>query len=412
MLRSIGPGLITGASDNDPSGIGTYSVVGASFGFSMLWLSWFTLPLVAAVQNICARIGQASGKGLTTVVKQHYPRWIVYAFCALLLVANTITIGADLGAMAAGVNLLTGISARIVLAPIAVLVVVALVLGRYRAIENVLRWLVLFLLAYVIAAFLTHPSWPQVALATFTPQIKLDPKFISTLVAVLGTTITPYMWIWQTSQEVEEEVEHGEENVRQRRGTTDRLVRRRELDVNLGCVISNVVMFFIMLVAGAELFAHGKHDINSAADAAQALAPLAGGAAKYLFGIGFIGMGLLAIPVLAGSSAYSLCETFDWPVGLGRPLHRVPQFYLVIALATLVGMLLNFTSINPIDALVLASAVNGLIAPFILAIIMLAANHPAIMAGHPNGRLSNVLGWLTTAVMGVAAIALLATWGH
>jgi NRAMP (natural resistance-associated macrophage protein)-like metal ion transporter len=412
LLGVLGPGLITGASDNDPSGIGTYSVAGASYGFGMLWLAWFTLPLMAAIQNICARIGQASGKGLTTVVKENYPDWLVYPFCLLLLCANTVTIGADLGAMAAGVNLLTGVPSQLVLVPMALLVIAALVFGRYQAIAGVLKWLTLFLLAYVVTAFLIKPQWPQVLGAAASPRITLKADFISTLVAVLGTTITPYMWFWQTSQEVEEQVAGGDTSVKQRRGTTERNVRNRQLDVNFGAVVSNAVMFFIMLTTGATLFAHGQHDINSAADAAQALAPLAGNAARYLFGIGFIGMGLLAIPVLSGSSAYALCEAFRWKVGLDRPVHRVPQFYVVIAVATAVGLILDFTGINPIQALVLASVLNAVVAPFILVVIMLVANHPRIMLRHRNGIVSNVLGWFTTALMGAAAVALLLTLGH
>ncbi|HEX6512685.1 MAG TPA: divalent metal cation transporter [Chloroflexota bacterium] len=407
----LGPGLITGASDNDPSGIGTYSVAGASFGFQLLWLSWFTLPLMAATQNICARIGQASGKGLTTIVKQYFPSWVVYPFCLMLLAANCITIGADLLAMAASIELLTGLPGRLFIAPVALLLVAALVFGHYRTIANVLRWLTLFLLAYVVAAVLTHPNWLDVARRAFTPNLSLDPQFISLLVAVLGTTITPYMWFWQTSEEVEEQVAHGQIHLRQRRGTTERVIGDRQLDVNVGATISNIVMFFIILTAGATLFAHGEHDVKSAADAAEALAPLAGNAARILFGVGLLGMGLLAIPILAGSSAYALSEAFGWPVGLNRPVHRVPQFYGIMAVATIIGLALDFTSINAIDALVLASVINGVVAPIILTFIMLIANHPRIMAGHRNGPLSNTLGWLTTALMGAAAVGLFATLG-
>jgi Mn2+/Fe2+ NRAMP family transporter len=378
----------------------------------MLWLAWFTLPLMAAVQNICARIGQASGEGLTRVVKQNYPAWLVYPFCVLLLCANTVTIGADLGAMAAGVNLLTGLPARMVLVPMALLVIAALVLGRYRVIASVLKWLTLFLGAYVVTAFLAAPQWGEVLRTTLLPHLTFDPGSVSILVAVLGTTITPYMWFWQTSQEVEEQVARGETHLKQRRGTTERAVRNREQDVSFGAVVSNAVMFFIMMTTGATLFAHGQHDVKSAADAAQTLAPLAGNAARYLFGIGFIGMGLLAIPVLSGSSAYALCDACEWEVGLDRSTHRVPQFYAIIAVATAFGIVLDFTGINPIDALVLAPAINGVVAPFPSVVIMLVSNNPRIMAGHRNGWLSNALGWFTTVVMAVAAIALLLTLGH
>jgi NRAMP (natural resistance-associated macrophage protein)-like metal ion transporter len=412
LLRVLGPGIITGASDNDPGGIGTYSVAGATYGFGLLWLAWFTLPLMAATQNICARIGQATGKGLTTIVKQYYPAWLAYPFCFLLLIANIVTIAADLGAMAAGVNLLTGIPARAVIAPMALLVIAALVFGRYRAIASVLKWMTLFLLAYAVTAFVIRPDWLSVLRAAVVPRLSTDPGFVSLVVAVLGTTITPYMWFWQTSEEVEEQVAKGQTRLRQRRGTTDNAVRDRELDVNTGAIISNAVMFFIILTTGATLFAHGQHDIKSAADAAQALAPLGGGVTRYLFGIGFIGMGLLAVPILAGASAYALCEACDWEVGLDRPIHTVPQFYAVIAIATLLGLLLNFTTINPIDALVLTSVVNGVAAPFLLAVIMLVSNHRHIMAGHRNGMISNILGWLTTGVMGAAVVALFLTLGH
>lgn len=409
--RIIGPGIVTGASDNDPSGIGTYSVAGATFGMSMLWLSWATLPLMAAIQNICARIGISSGKGLTTVVKQNFPAWLVYPFCLLLLAANAVTIGADLGAMAAGVNLITGVPDRAVLVPMAVLVVAGLVFGRYRNITTILKWLVLFLFAYVLTAFFARPDWGSVLRHTFEPELRVDGKFISMVVAILGTTITPYMWFWQTSQEVEVQVAKGETKLNQRRGASEEAIADRQLDINVGAVVSNAVMFFILLTAASTLFVRGQHDIKSAADAAKALGPLAGGAARHLFGIGLIGMGLLAVPVLAGSSAYALCEVFEWKVGLDRPLHTVPQFYGILTLSTLVGLALNFTSVNPIDALVLSSTLNGVVAPIILTVIMLAANNQHVMAGHRNGVLSNVFGWLTTAVMWAAAIALFLTLG-
>jgi NRAMP (natural resistance-associated macrophage protein)-like metal ion transporter len=409
LFRIVGPGIIAGASDNDPSGIGTYSVAGTTYGFSMLWLAWVTLPMLAAIQNICARIGNASGKGLTTVVKQNYPAWLVYPFCFLLLAANTITIGADLGAMAAGLNLLTGVAPRFVLVPMALLVVGGMVFGHFKDIERVLKWLTLFLLSYVVTGFLTHPDWKDVLRQTFTPQLTLDGGFIKMIVAILGTTLTPYMWFWQTSQEVEVEVAKGESELKQRRGGDEREIRDRQLDINLGAIVSNSIMFFIIMTTGATLFAGGKHDIQSAADAAQALGPLAGGAAQYLFGIGFLGMGLLAIPVLAGSSAYALSEACNWKVGLDRPLRTVPQFYGILALATVVGLSLDFTSINPMDALVLSAMINGAVAPVVLAVIMLVANNPRIMRRHRNGVMTNIFGWLTVAVMALAAAALFVT---
>ncbi|HEY8694664.1 MAG TPA: divalent metal cation transporter [Chloroflexota bacterium] len=411
FFRVLGPGLITGASDDDPSGIGTYSVAGAAYGFSLLWLAWVTFPMMAAVQAICARIGSVSGRGIASLVKSYYPSWVVYPVCLLLLAANTINIGADLGAMAASINMFTGLPSQLVVVPIALAIIALMVFAQYRTVVTIFKWLTLALFAYVVAAFLVKANWADVLHHTFIPEFRSDGAFVAMVVAILGTTISPYLFFWQASQEVEEDVAHGNESVRQRKGTTDVQMEERHMDVNVGMGISNLVMFFIILTTGATLFASGQNTISSANDAAQALVPLAGAAAQWLFGLGLLGTGLLAIPVLAGSASYAVSEAFGWKVGLDRPVHRVPQFYAVMVLATVVGLALNFTSINPFDALVLTAVVNGVIAPILLVLVMLIANNRRIMLDRTNGVWSNALGWLTTAVMTVAAVALFLTLG-
>ena len=412
FLRQLGPGLITGASDDDPSGIGTYSVAGAAYGFSTLWLALITFPMMAVVQAICARIGMASGRGIASLVRLHYPRWLVYVIGALVFVANTINIGADLGAMAASINLFTGAPVRLVVAPLAVLVVGLLVLARYQLIVSVFKWLTVALFAYVITGLIAHPPAIDVLRHTFVPELRWDGGFIATVVAILGTTISPYLFFWQASQEVEEEVEQGHTALRQRIGTTQRKIGRRQLDVAVGMAVSNVVMYFIILTTGATLFLQGKRDVPDANAAAQALAPLAGPAAQWLFGVALLFTGLLAVPVLAGSAAYVLSDAFKWKVGLNRPVHRVPQFYAVMALATGIGLVLNFTPLNPISALVFTSIVNGAIAPVLLVVIMLIANDREIMKSHVNGVASNVVGWATTGLMSAAAVAMFLTLGR
>lgn len=412
FLRILGPGLITGASDDDPSGIGTYSVAGAAYGFSTLWLALITFPMMAVVQSICARIGMTSGRGIGSIVKMHYPRWLVYLIGSLVFVANTINIGADLGAMAASINLFSGAPVRLTVVPLAGVVVTLMVLAPYRHIVATFKWLTLSLFAYVITGLLAHPPAFTVLRHTFVPELQWNADFITTVVAILGTTISPYLFFWQASQEVEEEVERGHTALRQRVGTTRRKIGERHLDVAVGMAVSNVVMYFIILTTGATLFASGKHDVEDANAAAQALAPLAGPAAQWLFGIALLFTGMLAIPVLAGSAAYVLSDAFGWKVGLNRPIQRVPQFYAVMTLATLIGLALNFTPINPIRALVLTAIVNGAVAPVLLAVIMLIANNRHIMKSHVNGLTSNIVGWVTTGLMAGAAGAMVLTIGH
>ena len=405
-LRILGPGLITGASDDDPSGIGTYAVAEAQLGYAPLWTALITLPLMASIQFICAKIGMVSGMGLAGVLRRHYPRPLLYAAVVGLFAANTINVGADIGAIAAGVNVIVPIPISWMIVPTAAIILALQILCSYRLIARIFKWLTLALFAYIGAALFANPDPGGVIRATFVPTLSLDPTFLSTLVAILGTTISPYLFFWQSSQEVEEEVHMGRTRLWQRRGATDAELKYAALDVNTGMFFSNVVMYFIILATAATLHAAGQTDIKSAADAAQALRPLAGDAAGILLALGLIGAGFLAVPVLSGSAAYAMSEAFGWRYGLDQNPGRAKQFYGVIVVATVVGMLINFVGINPIDALFWTAVINGFVAPPLLVLIMLVANNRAIMRTRTNGLATNVLGWIATLLMFAAAIAL------
>ncbi len=410
-LKVLGPGLITGASDDDPSGIGTYSQAGASLGFSTLWLALVSYPLMAAVQYICAKIGMVSGMGLAGILRRHYSRFVLYPAILALLLANTINAGADIGAIAAAINLLLPIPIVWMIVPISLLILALQVWGSYRLIANTFKWLTLALFAYIGAAFFAHPDLGEVFRGTFIPTFKFDSTFLATLVAILGTTISPYLFFWQASQEVEEEISMGRTELWQREGVSDKELKYASWDVNVGMFFSNVVMYFIILATAATLFKAGKTNIQSATDAAQALKPLAGDAAGLLLALGLIGSGLLAVPILTGSAAYAISEMFGWKYGLDEKPGQAKQFYGVIAAATLVGMMINFIGINPIDALFWTAVINGFLAPPLLVIIMLVSNNEEVMGKRVNTKWINLLGWITTAVMFAAAIALVVTWG-
>jgi len=406
----LGPGLITGASDDDPSGIGTYAQAGASLGFATLWLALFSFPLMATVQFMCARIGLVSGQGLAGVLRRHYPRALLYPVLVTLLVANTINAGADIGAIAAAINILVPIPTPWLILPIALLLVALMVWGSYRFIERTFKWLTLALFAYIGAAFFARPDWGAVLRGTLIPTLRFDSTFLATVVAILGTTISPYLFFWQASQEVEEEISLGRSSVAAREGATQPELRAAAWDVNIGMAFSNVVMFFIILATGATLFTAGKTDIQTATDAAQALRPLAGDASGLLLAVGLVGAGLLAVPVLTGAAAYAVAEGLGWESGLDAQPGRAPQFYGVIAGATLVGMLINFTGISAYQALFWTAVLNGFLAPPLLVVIMLIANNRTVMGVQVNGRRMNAVGWLTTAVMFAAAAGLVWTW--
>jgi NRAMP (natural resistance-associated macrophage protein)-like metal ion transporter len=410
-LKVLGPGLITGASDDDPSGIGTYAVAGASLGFATLWTALITFPLMASVQFICAKVGMVSGKGVAGVLREHYPRPVLYLAVMGLLVANTINAGADVGAIAAALNLLVPLPIAAMIVPVALVLLALQIWCSYRLIASIFKWLTLALFAYIASAFFARPDWSQVVHGTVVPTISFEPTFLSTLVAILGTTISPYLFFWQTSQEVEEEIEMGRARLYQRRGASDAELKYAAWDVNVGMFFSNMVMFFIILATAATLYQAGQHDIQSAADAARALEPLAGTWATVLLALGLVGAGFLAVPILTASAAYAISEAFGWRYGLNENPGRAKQFYAVIAAATLVGMLINFVGINPINALFWTAVINGFLAPPLMVMIMLIANNHDVMGKRTNGLAINVLGWLATLAMFGAAIALALTWG-
>jgi NRAMP (natural resistance-associated macrophage protein)-like metal ion transporter len=403
----LGPGFITGAADDDPSGIGTYAVAGASLGLATLWTALLTFPLMAAVENICSRLGLVSGTGLAGILKEHYPRWVLYPAVALVFVANVVNIGADLGAIADAAGIIVGTPIPWLVIPIALGLLAVEVFAGYKQIERFLKFLTLALLAYVIDVFLIHPPIGETLRATFVPTISFEPTYIATLVAILGTTISPYLFFWQTSQEVEEKRAAGRKTRQSRRGASRFELRIATIDVTTGMLVSNLIMYFIILATALTLNATGKTEIDTGADAAQALRPVAGDLAGVIFAVGMIGTGLLAVPVLAGASAYAVSETFGWREGLDERWQRAKPFYGVIALATLVGLVIPFTGIKPIDALFFTSILNGIAAPFLLVVIMLAARNKKVMGRQTIGPVLTALGWIVTIAM-FAALAGLA----
>jgi NRAMP (natural resistance-associated macrophage protein)-like metal ion transporter len=408
-FRILGPGLVTGAADDDPSGIATYSVAGAALGFGMLWMALLTFPLMAAVQLICARIGLVSGRGLAAAIRDHYPRPYLYAACLLLLIANVFNIAADLSGMAGAAQMLTGVPRLVSVPVLGLLILLGTVYAAYVTLARYLKWLTAALLAYVITAFLVKPDWGEVARATVIPHMRWDALYVTTMVAVLGTTISPYLFFWQASHEVEEEKAQGRRTVAARRGASAHELADARLDVTTGMLFSNVVMFFIMLTTGATLHASGRTEIQTAREAAEALRPLAGDGAYLLFGVGLIGTGLLAVPVLAASASFAIAEMFRWRSGLDLSPRRGRFFYIVFGGAVVAGMALNLAGTSPIRMLFLSALINGLLAPPLLLLVMLVGSNPAVMGTRANGPWLSVLGWLTTALMFAAAVAFFVT---
>lgn len=411
FLKIIGPGFITGASDDDPSGIGTYSVAGAQFGFSTLWTAVITFPLMAVVQYVCGKIGMVTGRGLAGALGQYYSPWLLYPAVSGLMIANMINAGADIGAIAAAINMLLPIPITIMIVPIAVIILAVQLSASYRVVNRIFKWLTLALFAYIGSAVLAKPDLIEVLKGTFIPTFSFDSKFLATLVAIFGTTISPYMFFWQPTQGVEEEISQGRTTIPQRKGASDKEVQYLKWDTTIGMFFSNLVMYFIILGTGATLFQAGKTDIESAIDAAQALRPLAGDASSILFALGLIGTGLLAVPILTGSASYAVMETFGWKRGLGKKLHKAKAFYIVICISTLIGLLINFIGINPIDALFWTAVINGFLAPPLLVMIMVMCVNKKLMGRHVSSLGVSIMGWLTTLIMFVAAAALVITWG-
>ncbi|MBI1766479.1 MAG: Nramp family divalent metal transporter [Acidobacteria bacterium] len=407
FFAELGPGLITGAADDDPSGISTYSVAGAAFGYSQLWLALFSFPLMAAVQLMCARLGLVTGLGLAGVIRRRYPRWVLWGACALLVVANVVNIAADLGGMAAAMEMLTGWRAYVWLPFFAAAIILLLIFSSYRHIARVFKWLTLVLFAYVIAAFLAKPQWGAVLRATFVPHLEWNAEYVATFIAILGTTISPYLFFWQAAQEVEEERALGRKTLAMRRGATDLELKAARDDVFSGMFFAGVVMYFIILTTGATLHQTGQHHIETARQAAEALRPLAGNAAYLLFTIGLIGTGMLGVPVLAGSAAYAIAEALHWRGSLNDRPRASAKFYAVVAAAVLLGLALDYMRFNAVRMLFIAAIVNGVLAPPLLILIVLLTSDPRVMGKRVNPGWLRWLGWLTTALMAFASIGLL-----
>jgi len=406
LLKSLGPGVITGAADDDPSGIATYSVAGAQFGTNLLWTALITWPLMAAVQVMCARIGKVTGQGLAANFKQRFPRWLLLVFIAALLAANTVNIAADLAGMADAAAMLSGINSHWFVVVFALLISWATVRLRYQQIANVLKWLVLVLFAYPVTAFVVGADWGQVLHATFIPSLPHSREEWAMLVAILGTTISPYLFFWQASEEVEEEKSAGQSSLALRRGATPQELELRNVDVGVGAFFSNIVMFFIILTTAITLNRHGIMQIETSRQAAEALRPFAGNFAATLFTLGIVGVGFLAIPTLAGSTAYAFAETLGWRQGLNKELRQARWFYALILFSTGVGVALDFIGINPVKALYWTAVINGLLAPFLLIAILIVAADKKLMQGQPSSRLGWIVVAVTTIAMFVAGVAM------
>ncbi len=403
--QTLGPGLTTGAADDDPSGIATYSQTGAAYGFSFLWLALFTFPLMAVIQEMCARIGLVTGRGLAGNIRIHFPKSILYICSILLFIANTFNLGVDLGAMAKATELLfPKVNFAFAIAMFTVIILLLQIFTSYEKYAKYLKFLVLVLLSYVVAAFSIHIDWKNVLQHTVIPSISFSKDQIILVCGILGTTISPYLFFWQTSQEVEEDILKGKTTVRLRQGANDKEVRDMRIDVWSGMFVSNIVMFFIIATCAATLFVHGIRNISTAADAAAALRPIAGENAYLLFALGIIGTGMLAVPVLSTSAAYAVSESFRWRFGLFRKLKEASSFYGVIMISMMIGFAINFLGIDPIKALIYSAVVNGLIAPLILALIVLIGSNRKIMGNRTNNPFTTALGWFVTIAMAITGV--------
>jgi NRAMP (natural resistance-associated macrophage protein)-like metal ion transporter len=409
FFSNLGPGLITGAADDDPSGIATYSITGATFGYTPLWTAVFSFPLMAAVQIMCARLGMVTGLGLAGVIRLRYPRWILWSACALLVVANVFNIAADLGGMADVTQLLTCVRSLYWTPLYALVLVVLLFWTSYRLIARIFKWLTLALFAYIAAAFLAHPNWSAVFRATLIPTVQWSAAYWATLVGILGTTISPYLFFWQAAEEVEEDIASGKSTVEQRQGASRRELRRSRNDVITGMFFSNLVMYFIILTSAATLHAHGKTSISTARDAAEALRPLAGDGAYWLFSLGLIGAGMLGVPVLVGSCAYAIAEAADWVGSLDVHPPLAHGFYAVIAVAMALGLGLNYAGLNAVRMLFWSAVLNGALAPPLLVLVVLLTSRADVMGEHRNGAVLRWLGWTCAGVMLIATVIMFVT---
>ena len=409
FFSNLGPGLITGAADDDPSGISTYSVAGATFGYLPLWMALFSFPLTAALQLMCARLGMVTGRGLAGVIRRYYPRWVLWGACLLLVVANVFNIGADLGGMAAATALVTGVRAIFWTPIFTAVIILVLIFSSYRLIAKIFKWLTLVLFSYILTAFLAKPDWGAVLHATFIPHVLWTSAFIAAFVGILGTTISPYLFFWQASQEVEEERAQGRTSVAKRKGATDEELRNARTDVLIGMFFSNLVMYFIILTTAATLHANGNTNIQTAQQAALALRPLVGQWAALLFTVGIIGTGMLAVPVLAGSAAYAIAEAEKWRGNLESRPNVGKRFYAVVGISMLLGLALDFVGFNAVKMLFYSAVLNGVLAPPLIVLVTLLTSNPKVMGKRVSSPLLRILGWTTAVIMTVAAIGMFLT---
>jgi NRAMP (natural resistance-associated macrophage protein)-like metal ion transporter len=406
FFEQLGPGLITGAADDDPSGIATYSVTGASFGYGPLWTALFSFPLMLGVQMMCARLGMVTGRGLAAVIRRRYSRPVLWFACTLLTVANVINIGADLGGMGDATRMVAGGNAAAWTVMYGIVILALLFLTSYRQIARIFKWLTLVLFAYVITAFLARPDWSVVLRATFVPDIRWSRDYLAVLVGILGTSISPYLFFWQSAQEVEEERSLGRSSVGQRKGATDEELSNSRNDVATGMFFSNFVMYFIILTTAATLHAHGVTQIETARQAAEALRPLAGNGAYWLFTLGLIGTGMLGVPVLAGSSAYAISEAMAWRASLDSKPRMAPRFYAVLVVAMVLGLCLVYAGVDAVKMLFWSAVANGVLAPPLIVLVVLLPSDRSVMGDRVNPRWLLGLGWAAAAVMSVAAVCM------
>ncbi|BAU09888.1 putative manganese transporter [Leptolyngbya sp. NIES-3755] len=412
ILRLLGPGLITGASDNDPSGVATYSQAGAKFGFGMLWTMVFVYPFMGGIQDISARVGRVTGHGIAGNLRRYYPKWLSLAIAVLMVIANTINLGADIGAMGEAVQLVSGAPAFLFAIAFAILSVVLQITVPYSRYASVLKWLTLTLFAYVAVVFAVKVPWGEALKDTLLPSVSFNSDYLTMLIALLGTTISPYLFFWQASQEVEEvEINPKAQPLKQAPQQASKQLNRIRWDTYSGMAFSNIVAFFIILTAAATLHTQGKTEIQSAAEAAQALQPIAGNFATLLFSLGVVGTGLLAIPVLAGSAAYAIGEALKIPTGLDQHPLEAKGFYAILTVATLLGLGIAVSPINSIDALFWSAVANGVVAPPVMVMLMLMTTNRRVMGQFTLSRRLQILGWMATILMTVATIGFFATWG-
>jgi NRAMP (natural resistance-associated macrophage protein)-like metal ion transporter len=406
FFRDLGPGLVTGCADDDPSGISTYAIAGATFGYATLWTALLSFPLMIGVQMMCSRLGMVTGRGLASVIRMNYPRWVLWGACGLLVTANVINIAADLGGMSESAAMVTGVSAKLWTLFFAALIVSFLFWASYRKIARVFKWITLVLLAYVATAFFAQVDWRSALVATMVPRLSWSRESLSVLVGILGTTISPYLFFWQAAQEVEEERSKGR-NLAQRQGATNAELRRARIDVVTGMFASNFIMYFIILTTAATLHAHGTTHIDTARQAAEALRPLAGKAAYWLFTLGLIGTGMLGVPVLAGSSAYAIAEASCWRGSLQKKPRNARRFYAVLATAMIGGLAINFAGLDAVKMMFWSAVVNGALAPPLILLVVLLTSNRRVMGERTNSPLLRGLGWVTFGIMTAATIGLL-----